>query len=633
MMSPEEVLERAAWLIKSQSERVNLQTELQKLFQLDFNDAALANAPDWVQPIKDPQPFNAIQWLVDVMAHDEPQYNIEIAQESLPTAIDPMLGQDPMSQMMAEAGGNTPGGGMGMPGMGQPPKDTRAEDMADLLENTAREVYRQNDLRCPTGLQRDELYGAFVNGMVVDKIADLRHTGKRWQAYAAKNRGKSPFYIRSINAAHIYYEFDEYGLCEVLYRYLRPIKEVQRLYGAAVEGLGGIKATSADGFVLFAEYWTEGETAKWIENVYYDSSIGATEAYFTTQTISGGYFLQKPTQNVLGFIPYSLKVARGASLFNRSNMVFPHLYSGHKSKLFIRQNMFLTVASTLAFMLVNPQMVQETDTPENPLQLDFSRPAVHGVRKGDKLTPLAMNMTKDFYDVMTLLGQKVEESTVSKVIAGQSPGGITAAAGINLLIDGGKLTISSVQGALEEVRSGTLDKVFRYIKTYPDFVGGGMDGALEMYAGGAFKNIDPLTMPDNIEINTKWTSFLPQDKALAVQTFLPMLEKQIISSDYFYGQVGVQDVITLRRQIEQDKDRVLADGMHQQEVQMQMQQQQAALMQPQMQDPNQPQAPTQTVGENALEPVTPNPMPDNANPADQLNANFNALENPMSAGG
>ena len=60
---------------------------------------------------------------------------------------------------------------------------------------------------------------------------------------------------------------------------------------------------------------------------------------------------------------------------------------------------------------------------------------------------------------------------------------------------------------------------------------------------------------------------------------------------------------------------------------------QAMAEQGQSTDPNaQPQG-QQTVGEQALEQPTPNPLPDEANPADDLNALFNAQENPMAAMG
>lgn len=631
-MTPEEVLERASWLAKTQADRVRLQEDLQNLFEISFNDDALKNKPDWVQEIKDPQPFNAVQWLVDVLAHDEPSYKIEVPEGALPMQMPPMgggmmgvggMGVDPMQEMLMDAGA-----------MGQGGDDINARaDMADLLERTATEVFRENDLRLPTSLQRDELYAGFISGMIVNKIGDLRLNGGKWNKYQQGRRGASPFFIKSINPAQVYFEYDEYGVCEVYHRYMRPLREVVRLYGAKAVELQNVKADNANGMVLFCEYWTEETRAAWIQQINF---YGASENYVSTSSNYGentsGFFVTSPTENALGFIPYSLKIARGTTLFNRQSPVYPHLYAGHKSKLFLRNNLFFTVAASLAFMLVNPQWVQETDTPENVAQLDFSRPAVHGVRRGDKITPLDMRITPEFQNVMTLFAQKIEESTVSKVVAGQSPGGVTAASAINQLIGGGKLTVSSVQKAIEEVRAGTVRKIFDYVRAFPQFAGDGEKTQLDLYVANKFVTLDPQTMPERLNIRVNYEPFLPQDKAMAMQTWLTPFMQGLVSSDYFYEQVGVQDVVTMRQQIEADKDRQMADQQFQQQMQPQMQGQGAPNQSGMTENGGTPEAVPGMEGAQMQDMVVGqpslNPQPAAQNPANALNAMFNAIQNP-----
>jgi hypothetical protein len=650
-MEQEQILERASWLVRSQSERVKLQEEMQRVFTLDWNEDALKNKPDWVKEVKDPQPFNAMQWLVDVMAHDEPQYQIEIPEGALPKAMGgmpQMPAMDPMSVPMDLMRGGMPqlpgmpdpmmqemlaGSGVG----GEEEDDSEArKEMGDMLEKTVQEIFRQNDQRMPTSLQRDELYPAFVSGMIVDKIGDLRLSqGDKWGKYAGRHRGSSPFTIKSVNPAHVYFEHDEYGVCEVFQRYLRPLKEVVRLYGGKVPGLANVKANDASGLVLFCEYWTEDKKAAWVERVYTTDYTGDENNFFRgDDVIQACYFVTPPEVNSLGFIPYSVKVARGTSVFNRQNMVYPHLYSATKSKLITRNNLYFTVAATLAFMLVNPQWTQETDTPENPIQLDFSTPNVIGVKKGDKITPLPVNITPEFKDMMTLFAQKIEESTVSKVIAGQDPGGVTAASGINLLIGGGKLTVSSVQKAMGENRATVVNRLIEFIRVYPQFEPMGR-AALEMYSGGRFNEIDPASLPDRIDVRVNYQPFMPQDRALAVQTWLEPLMQEIISSDFFAEQTGIQDVVTLRRQIEQDQNRKMAAAQVQQQVQMaqqeeMMMQQQQAQQQAQLGMGQGLNAEDVGMGEQPLEGVMPNPQAPNANPAQDINAMINAIANPMS---
>jgi hypothetical protein len=495
--------------------------------------------------------------------------------------------------------------------------------MGDKLERMAKEIFRQNDQRAATSLQRDELYAAFVNGMVVNKVADLRYNAARWDKYARSRPGASPFYIRALNPAHVYFEYDDYGVCEVLHRYLRPLREVVRVYGVGAPGLANVKPDDANGYVLFSEYWTDELSAKWIEQVYmYGEDANYVQGVMSAGESVRGYFVEEPIKNEFGFIPYVVRVARGSSIFSRTNMVYPHLYSGHKSKLFLRNNLFLTMASTLAFMLVNPQVVHESENGETTIEFDFSKPNAYAIRKGEKITPVELKITQDFYNVMTQFGEMMEESTVSKVVAGQSPGGVTAAAGINLLIGGGKLTVSPVQAALGEVRQGAIANVFDYVRSFPRLGEGA--SALSMYLGGELAELDPASLPDFMDINVKYNAFLPQDKALAVQTWLTPLMQKLISSDYFYEQVGVQDVGTMRKQIDEDITRMIPED-----------QLQAGQPPPEQLGAGAPEGVPGQTGTQAQETVvnqpTQNPMEQTQNPANALNDLYNSIQSPMQA--
>ncbi len=628
-LTGDQVLERAYWLVRSQRPRTQMQEELQRVFQLDWNDDALVNKPDWVKEVKDPQPFNSMQWLVDVLAAEEPTVTIKIPQDAMPQ---PLQMQDP--EGIASIGAPPPPMGMqGMMPQGMPPmpmqgsgaKQTNLSDaveMADLLENMVREVFKQNEDRNPTSLQRDELYAGFVNGMVCNKIADLR-LGKRWAAYAAWEKGASPFFIKSQNPAHIYFEYDEFGLGEVLHRYLRSIKDVKRMYPAKAAELFGMDDKVSAGFVVFNEYWTPEIQAKWIATTIIETDYSNNETI--SADVMGAQWIEEPKVNTLGFIPYALKVARGTSVFNDTTQVYPQLYAGHKSKLFLRNNLFLTVASTLAFMLVNPQMIHESASGETQIELDFSRPNVWAVKTGDRITQVNVNLSRDFYEVMGVLKEKVELSTVSPTIAGQGPGGVTAASGINLLIQGGKLTLTPVQSGVQENRAQTIKKIFDYIKAYPRFAN---DPSIGMYVGDAYHNVDPASLPDRMDISVKYTASLPQDKALAMQTYLTAYLKHAISQDYFFDAIEVQDKSKIKREIDEDK----ADEQMEMQAQMQAQKQaQASQQPPQGQPPTGQEGQPPPQGDQMLEPVTPNPLPDEQNPADALNEMFNAVQNP--AGG
>jgi hypothetical protein len=189
------------------------------------------------------------------------------------------------------------------------------------------------------------------------------------------------------------------------------------------------------------------------------------------------------------------------------------------------------------------------------------------------------------------------------------------------------LTVSGVQKAMGEVRAGATEKIVQYMKMYGQFAPT-EDPTLEMVSGGKFNQIDPNSLPERMDIRVNYMPFMPQDKALAVQTWMQPLLQKLVSSDFFYEQTGVQDVVTLRRQIQQDKDRELADVQFQQQLQMQQMQEAAEMGQVL---PGQEGEQTETVGEQAVEQPTPNPQVAEENPAAMLNEMANAIADPMSA--
>ena len=122
----------------------------------------------------------------------------------------------------------------------------------------------------------------------------------------------------------------------------------------------------------------------------------------------------------------------------------------HKSKLGLRASLFLTVISTLAFGMANGQWAYKSAGGVKSIDLDFGEPHVYQLAVGEEIQQLNPQLTDDLYKAMQIILTKVDETTVSKVVVGQAPAGVTAASALNLLSQGAGLPLYPIQNAVGE---------------------------------------------------------------------------------------------------------------------------------------------------------------------------------------
>lgn len=625
-----DILDRANAMVKAGEARVEMQNALQSIFQLEWDEKFLSAKPAWVQETRDPTAFNAIQSMVDVLAVNEPTVTIEIPRDAvndienqpdqinenapgaMPDALtmqtdqmpmmgapgmsDPMMGDPSMMgggdgmqspammggmmgggalppMMHPPTGGTMPGGGDSEDPLGMmTPQGEGAmtpDKLAEILEGVVRLAHRQNDSRREFSFQRDLLYSLFISGQAAVKVADLRLTNlwkddKRNSLY-----GKSPFVIKPLPPQNVYYEFDELGLAAVLQREVRTLREMRAKYKAKLDD-SSFKG-SGDERVVYAEWWTRERTCKWIErSIKIDTKI--------TGGVDNELLLESPRENSLGFIPYVVRTGRGTSLFEK-NQVLPSLYAGYKSKMFYRSNLFLTVISSLAFAMANPQWLHKNGTGEKPLVIDFSGPQTYPLAQDESIERLEVALPGDLYQVFQLISGKVEESTVSKILMGQGNfGAHIAASAINLMVQGGKLTIFPIQQAAQETYAAIAQMIFDYVKVYDQFApdeateeadtGAETEGAptlaktvkkngLQLVLASKAQTIVPDMIPDYLDISYELKADLPQDKIAILNSALQALGK-LISKETAWDWIGLEDKAKEQERLDQDQAEVLA---------------------------------------------------------------------------
>jgi hypothetical protein len=559
-----EILERCNAMLKAQEPRVKMQDALQDVFALNWDEKFLTNKPAWVQETRDPTPFNAIQAMVDVLSVNEPSPTIEVPRQNVDNG--PLIQPDALGLM-------TP-----------IPANVNSQDpekLGEILEGVARVVLKHNDERREFSLQRDILYSAFIFGQSVVKVADLRLSGLWKPTSRISLYGKSPFAIKALRPQYVYYDFDELGLCAVLQREVRSIRALKRLYADTLKN--STITADADGNVIYSEWWTRDEHCCWIEkNIPYNTAIQGN--------VENSLILEDVSENTLGFVPYVIRSARGTSIFEKDNL-FPTLYSGWKSKMFYRSNLFLTVAASLAFAMANPQFVHKSATGDKTFKIDFSGPNVWNIAPDESLEQLKTALPGDLYQMLQVITDKVQQSSISPVLTGSPPGGVTAASGINLLIQGGKLTIFPIQMAVQETYAEITQMVFDYVKAYADF---SEETQLQLFLSNNETTLTPDMIPQYLNISYELKADLPQDKIAMVQAALAALGK-IISKETAWDWIGIED--KPREQARMDADMA--------EQQMMMQQQS------QLQQPTSDQTQNQTMG---LPPEMASGMPPDQNP-------------------
>lgn len=623
-----DILEHANALIERDEQKNKAQEEMLRLHRLEWGEE-ISTKPENIRETRDTTPFDAVNRSVDILSVTQPTIKVELPREQPkdedeePAAEmgspDLMgMGEDPLQEL-----GMIASDAFSQPLEQQATADVEPEynptELSETLEGVARNALKHNDERRKSALLRDFLYSAFLFDEVVAKVADLRMS-PQWDKAPASFRTRSPFAVKACLPMTVHTEWDEFGLAGVLQRYKRPLREIKNQYGdinAAVK----LFESDPEGNVIYCEWWTRDKMCRWIER----SGVKHTERTDNTQKTENELLLDAVQENTLGFIPFVMRTGRGSQLFEMSEeQISPLLYGGAKSKIFYRSNLFLSVVATLASAMANPKWIVASDSGEKTIDLNFNYPEVIPVGKGEEPKRLDVGVNKDLYEMLREMSGRSELTTISSVASGAVPQGVSAAAAINLLVQGTKLTIVPAQNAVGEVYQGITQMMFDYIKAYGE-------SDLKIMVKSGVRTVDPAQIPAWLDVSVTLRADLPQDKALLYNVAVNAWKQGFISRETGWDMVGIDDKSKEQERIDQEIQDATPEEMQQGKVSAPAQQALTAEMQAQQQAQQQGEAgigdaTTQAQSEGlpfAMNPQASNPV------LDSMNAQQNAISNPM----
>jgi hypothetical protein len=640
-----ELLEHANSLIERDEKKNEIQAKMLKLHRLEWGEN-LWSKPENIRETRDTHPWDAVRTSVDILSVHEPTITIELPREepeAEPVApmgmppVDPMLGgmdemgmgmpdmgMDPMAEMEGIAGAafgeelaSTPTI-EGMAGAAPEGDEYNPTEIGETLEGVVRKSLQDNDQRRKSPLLRDFLVSTFVFDEIVAKVADMRMS-PQWDKQPARLKRMSPFKINACLPMTVHAEWDDFGLAGVLHRYKRSLREVQRDYGNVSELVKTFEG-DPEGNVIFCEWWTRDEMCQWIEK----SGVKHTEKQEYGEKTENDLLITPLKPHDYGFVPYVIATGSGSGMFDGTEeQIAPLLYGGWKSNTFYRSNLFLSIAASLAFAESNPKWVYGSETGEKTFDLNFNFPEVIPTKTGETVDRLEVGVNEDVYKMLQEFTSRSERTTISTVAAGQVPAGVSAAAAINLLVQGTKLTIVPAQNAVGKVYSGIAHMLFDYIKAYGE-------SDVKIMLRQSVQAIDPAKIPDWVDVKVTLRADLPQDKALLYNVAVNAWKQGFISRETGWDIVGIEDKVKEQERIDTEIRDATPEEMMQGKVSAPAQAALTAEQQAQMQQQQQAEAGIGDATTNAASeglPYEQNPQPGNA-VLDQMNALQNMIANP-----
>jgi len=408
-----------------------------------------------------------------------------------------------------------------------------------------------------SGVHYDEVHIAVRSTKAI--VEDLRagKAGKGSTAYAERVAQMTPVLFDCINPRDGHCEWGSMGLSAYYSKQKFTVAEVRARYGQ--DRLSGQKATQE---IELHDYWN-------LDN------------HFVWTTMETEPLVAE--ENDLGMIPVAAVICEGGFLFNRSGQDSrrPLLYTIHKSNLWKRQNLLLTVSTSLVFLLgSNPALIHEG--PAENFVLDRTEPGgiVH-VEPGEKVYGLSEKVLDP--SLVTLKQQVdslVEESTIYKPALGGSLGGNAPFSTVSLVAQQGRLPLIAYQRMISMCITNAMQIAFTIIKR--DNV------AVRARGENGLMTIDAADIPDYFDFDAALEITLPQDARMNVTVAAQAVESGLASKRYAletYMQYGQADKMMKEIMEERFADMFAQFQLQAEAQKLQAQQQAQAQPQP---DPNMP---------------------------------------------
>ena len=481
----DDIRETATRLKGIYSGRDTLYEELRRMVHMEWSEQPTG---DWIKSTMSPSAYNALIGAVRLMVSTEPQINVPFDEAQ-----------------------------------------TQAKAASGKIEQAAKAMWAGSGRIAQRPVHYEVVFSALMFAEIcasVTSTADLLKHAQGTKSPALVRRMErvaqtTPYMFTCYNPATCYGDFDLYGLRGMLRRTTTRWGEVLATWGDLAETALGKRAGALKAYdlVTLSDWYDWRYRAVWLDDG--DEPIVFDEHEFD-------------------FLPVVDQIVDGTMLFDLpERQRFPLLYAMHKSELWKRENLGLTVVYSLIHALgSNPLLQQETDDLEAPTTIDRTVPGgIAKVLKGERLSPLLEKVVDpEQYKGLDLAARLNEESTIPKMALGAPPQQVMAFSAISLLVQSGRLPLTATKQLGGEAIANLLIAALAWYKAEPPEGGKFYD-----YGKGSYLELSPGDIPERLALRVNLEPDLPTDKLQLAQV----------------GQALVRDKLASRRWV---RENILSTG-------------------------------------------------------------------------
>ncbi len=469
----DDIRETCQTLKATYSARDTLYEELRRMVHMEWSEEP---GGDWIKSTLSPSAYNALIGAVRLMVSTEPQINV------------------PFDEAQSQA-----------------------KQASGKIEQVCKAMWAGSGRIAQRPVHYEIVFSALMFAEIcasVTRTADLLK-----YATATKNKAlirrmehvaaTTPYMFHCYNPATCYGDFDLYGLRGMLRRTATTWGEVLATWGERAETAVGKRAGSlkAHDLVNLSDWYDWRWRCVWLDET--DDAILMDE-------------------HALEFLPVVDQIVDGTMLFARPELQrFPLLYAMHKSGLWKRENLGLTVVYSLIHALgSNPLLVQETDDTDAPTTIDRSVPGgILKVHKGERPSGLLEKVVDPSqYQGLEMAQRLNEESTVPKMAFGAPPQQVMAFSAISLLVQAGRLPLTATKQLGGEAIANLLLAALAWYKADPPEGGKFYD-----YGKGSYLELSPGDIPERLALRVNLEPDLPTDKLQLANTAERLVDKGLAS--------------------------------------------------------------------------------------------------------
>jgi hypothetical protein len=369
--------------------------------------------------------------------------------------------------------------------------DPEAQAESENLEKFAQKMWQAAGKVAGTPIHYDGAFSTMLYSEVhlaISSTRDLLNAvsgkSKAHKTRAERVAKRTPYLFEAWSPKECFTEWDKMGLTVHFRRTVTTKHEVRDEFGE--EATAHITGGGHEACVL-AEWWDLINHVVWVEG--FDPPVVDEE-------------------HGLSYIPIVVGIADGSrALFSKpEEQRQPFLYGVHKSGLWNRQNLSLTVMFNMLHGLgANAMFLYEAIDPENEPERDFDVPGGEiRIKAGEKYGPLAKQLVDpNLWQAMEVVDMLTAESTIYEQTLGEPLGKNAPYSMVALLSQAGRLPLVSPQRILGWAIGSAVEIAMKWLKE---------DGkkASTRYGGDTLE-LDPSQIPDDFEIEATLDISLPQD--------------------------------------------------------------------------------------------------------------------------